>query len=105
PTLRGSGNESGSARSVFEAQQAGAISAAVFRWTGIHGSRDADDAADCGRGGGASVQDASQHAGYGSVSAHRAGTLFETADGRRIRSRVRDQPQLLQRGSGVEMES
>ena len=48
-------DESGSARSVFEAQQAGAIFAAVFRWAGVHGSRDADDASDCGRGGGASV--------------------------------------------------
>ncbi len=55
--------------------------------------------------GGASVQDSPQHARHGLVSAHRARVVFETADGRRVRSRVRDQPQLPQRGPGMAVES
>ena len=61
-------------------------------------SRDADDAADRRRRAGAAVRDASQRARHAALHAHRAGAVPEAADGRRHRARLRDQPQLPQRG-------
>jgi len=58
PTLPRSGDESRSARSVFEAQQTGAIAARYFDGQGFHGSRDADDASHRRRSRGAPVQNA-----------------------------------------------
>ena len=56
-------------------------------------SGNAHDAADLRRRHGASVRDASQHARYGSVPAHRAGTVPQAVDCRRAGARVRDQSQ------------
>ena len=60
--------------------------------------RDADDAADRRRRAGAAVRHASQRARHAALHAHRARALPEAADGRRHRARVRDQPQLPERG-------
>ena len=60
--------------------------------------RDADDAADRRRRAGAAVRDASQRARHAAVPAHRARAVSEAADGRRHRARLRDQPQLPERG-------
>ena len=60
--------------------------------------RDADDAADRRRRAGAAVRDASQRARHAAVPAHRAGAVPEAADRRRHRARLRDQPQLPERG-------
>ena len=55
--------------------------------------------------GGASVCDASQHAGHGSVPAHRARAVSEAAGGGRPGSRLRDQSQFPQRRFGMALES
>ena len=60
--------------------------------------RDADDAADPRRRGGAAVHDAPQRARHGAVPAHRARAVPEAPGRRRLRARLRDQPQLPQRG-------
>ena len=75
-----------------------ALSARLPRCARFPRSRDADDAADSRRRGRAAVHDASQRARSGHVSAHRAGAVSEAAGRRRLRARVRDQPQLPQRG-------
>ena len=61
-------------------------------------SRDADDAADRRRRARASVQDAPQRARHAALHAHRARALPQAADRRRHRARLRDQPELPQRG-------
>ena len=86
------------ARDVFEhalADRAG--DPRVLRRARLPRSRDADDAADPRRRGGAAVRDAPQRARHGAVPAHRAGALPEAARRRRPREGVRDQPQLPQR--------
>ena len=60
--------------------------------------RDADDAADPRRRGGAAVRHAPQRARHGPLPAHRARALPQAAGGRRLRARLRDRPQLPQRG-------
>ena len=60
--------------------------------------RDADDAADCRRRAGAAVRDASQRARHAALPAHRAGAVSQAPDRRRHRARLRDQPQLPERG-------
>ncbi len=65
----------------------------------LHGSRDADDAADSGRRGRAPVRDAPQRARPEHVPAHRPGAVSEAPDRRRPRARLRDQPQFPQRGT------
>ncbi|MNN51070.1 hypothetical protein D3C81_1656860 [compost metagenome] len=54
-------------------------------------------APDPGRRGGQALRDAPQCAGHGNVPAHRARALPEAPDRRRLRARVRNQPQLPQR--------
>ena len=75
-----------------------ALPARLPRCARLPRSRDADDAGDPGRRGGAAVHDASQRARPGHVPAHRAGAVPQAAGGRRLRARVRDQPQFPQRG-------
>ena len=60
--------------------------------------RDADDAADRGRGPGPAVRDPSQRAGHGPVPADRPGALSQAAGRRRDGARLRDQPELPERG-------
>jgi aspartyl-tRNA synthetase len=62
----------------------------------LHGSRDADAAPDSRRRGGQAVHHAPQRAGHGDVPAHRARAVPEAPGGRRLRPRVRGQPQLPQ---------
>ncbi len=82
----------------YHAQRASCKLPARFpRLDGLPRSRDADAADHPGRRRGAAVQDASQRARHGHVPAHRAGAVSQAADGRRLRARVRDQPQLPQR--------
>ena len=87
------------ARRVFETRSR-VISAIREFMTGARLSRgrDADDAADRRRGAGAALQDASQRARHGSVPANRARAVPEAADGWRPRARLRDQPELPERG-------
>ena len=74
------------------------VPARLPRLDGFPRSRDADAADHSGWRGGAAVQDASQRARHGHVPAHRAGAVPQAPDGRRLRARVRDQPQFPQRG-------
>ena len=60
--------------------------------------RDADDAAGRRRRRGAAVRHASQRARHGPLPAHRSRALPQAPAGRRLRSRLRDQPHLPQRG-------
>ncbi len=60
--------------------------------------RDADDAADPGRGHRPAVQDAPQRPRHASLPAHRARALPQAPGRGRLRARLRDQPQLPQRG-------
>ncbi len=61
--------------------------------------RDADDAFDPRRRGGAPVRHPPQRARPGPLHAHRARAVPEAAGGRRLRARLRDRPQLPQRGA------
>ena len=61
--------------------------------------RDADDAPDHRRRRGAPVRHAPQRARHEAVHADRAGAVPQAAGRRRVRSRLRDQPQLPQRGA------
>src|SRR5205823_200490 len=81
-----------------ETLQAGAGDARVLRRARLSRSRDADDAADPGRCGGASLQDAPQRARHGPLPAHRAGALSQAPRRRRHGKGVRDQPQFQERG-------
>ena len=60
--------------------------------------RDADDAAAGGRRAGAAVRDASQRARHDALPPHRARAVPQAPAGRRHGARLRDQPQLPQRG-------
>ncbi len=75
-----------------------ALPARLPRFARLPRSGDADAASHPGRCGGASFQDAPQRARRGHVPAHRARAVFEAAHRRRLRARLRDQPQLPQRG-------
>jgi lysyl-tRNA synthetase class 2 len=60
---------------------------------GLHGSRNADAASDSRRRGGQAVRHAPQRARHADVPADRAGAVSEAAGGRRLRARIRDQPE------------
>ena len=64
----------------------------------LHRSGNADDAAALRRRRGAALRHAPQHARYRSLPAHRPGAVPEAAGGGRPGARLRDQPQLPQRG-------
>ena len=98
PALRRSRHESRGPRGLPQAQQAGAVVSPISRRPRLHRSRDSDDAAYRRGGGCPSVQDAPQHTRHGSLPADRARALPEAAGGGRPRPRLRDQPQLPQRG-------
>ena len=61
--------------------------------------RDADDASDHRRRRGAAVRHAPQRARHEAVHADRAGAVPQAPRRRRLRARLRDQPQLPQRGA------
>ena len=63
----------------------------------LHGSGDADAAPDPGRRERQAVRHPPQRARPADVPAHRAGAVPEAPDRRRLRARVRDQPELSQR--------
>ncbi|CFP73812.1 Uncharacterised protein [Bordetella pertussis] len=65
---------------------------------GLSRSRDADAAPDSRWRGGQALRDPPQCAGHADVPAHRARALPQAPDRRRLRARVRNQPQLPQRG-------
>ena len=86
-------------RRVFEMRSAHrALPARLSRFARFSRGGNADAASHSGRRGGAPLQDASQRARRRHVSADRSGALLEAPHGRRLRARVRDQPQLPQRG-------
>ncbi len=68
------------------------------RAAAFHGSRDADDASDPRRRDRAAVRDASQRARSRHVPARRAGAVSQAPRRRRLRARLRDQPEFPQRG-------
>ena len=96
--LRRPHHQSGVARRVRQALADRAGDPRVLRRPRLSRSRDADDAPDPRRRGGAAVRHASQRARHGALPAHRAGALSQAARRRRHREGVRDQPQLPQRG-------
>ena len=83
---------------VRDARENRPLHSQLLRWAWVHRSGDADDAADRERRGGPAVSHASQRARHRPVHAHRAGALPQAAHRRRTVARVRDQPQLPQRG-------
>ena len=97
PALSGSDRESGIAEDFRHAREDHFFAAAAARTARLRGSGNAHDAAALRRRDGASVRDASQHAGHGSVSAHRARTVPEAVDCRRPGARLRNQSQFPQR--------
>ncbi len=70
-------HERGDARGVPPPQRVDPLHPQFSRCARLHRGRDADDAADPGRRGGAAVRDASQCARRDAVFAYRAGALFE----------------------------
>ena len=99
PALRRPDHQRGDARRVRDPQQGDRGDAPVHGRRGLSRSRDADAAGDPGRRRGQALRHASQRARHRHVPAHRAGTVPEAPRGRRLRPRVRDQPQLPQRGA------
>ncbi len=86
-------------REVFRKRtQHRAVPAQFPRHARLHGSRDADAAGDPGRRRRETVRHAPQRARPRHVPAHRARAVPEAAGRRRLRARVRDQPQFPQRG-------
>ncbi len=87
-------------RRVFETR-AGVISAMrqLLRGARLHGSRDADAAADPRWRHGAALHHPPQCAGHRHVPAYCTGAVSQAAGGRRLRAGLRDQPQLPQRGA------
>ena len=82
------------ARKTFVARTKAFTSIRKFMADGeLHGSRNADAASDSRRRGGQAVRHAPQRARHADVPAHRAGALSEAADRRRLRARVRNQPE------------
>ena len=79
PALRRPDHERREPAGVPHAHPHRAVPATVPRHARIHGSRDADDAADPGRRGGAAVRHASQRARPRHVPAHRAGAVSQAA--------------------------
>ena len=65
---------------------------------GLPRGRDADDADGGGGRDGAPVRDPPQRPRHGPVPADRPGALPEAPPGRRVRARLRDQPELPERG-------
>ena len=98
PALRRPDHEPGVARRLRQALADRAGDPRVLRRARLPRGRDADDASDPGRRGRAAVQDAPQRARHAALPAHRAGAVPEAPRRRRPRARVRDQPQLPQRG-------
>jgi hypothetical protein len=86
-------------REVFGCARASSASCALPRRARLPRGRDADDAADPRRRGGAPVRHPPQRARHGPVPAHRARAVPQAPGGRRLRARLRDQPQLPQRGA------
>ena len=99
PALRRSHRERAQPQRVPHTHAHHPLPARLSRCARFPRSRDADDAADPGRGCGAPVPHPSQRAGSGHVPAHRPGAVPEAPHRRRPRARVRDQPQFPQRGA------
>jgi len=98
PALSRSHCESGLETRIRSAQPRAARDPALPRRARLPRGRDADDAADSGRRARAAVHHASQHARHVALPAHCAGAVPQAAHGRRHGSRLRDQPELSQRG-------
>ncbi len=99
PALRGPHRQRRKPRRVPRAHADRAVPAPLPRRARFHGSRDADAAGDPGRRRRKAVHHAPQRARRGHVPAHRAGAVPEAPRGRRVRARLRDQPQFPQRGT------
>ena len=97
PALRRPHHQLAVARRVRQALADRAGDPRVLRRARLPRGRDADDASDPRRRGGAPVRDASQCARHGALPAHRTRALPEEARRRRHGEGVRDQPQLSQR--------
>ena len=81
-----------------QAHQAGPLHPRVPRRARLRRGRDADDAPAGLRRGGAALQHPPQRARHRSLPAHRARAVPQAPGGGRLRARLRDQPQLPQRG-------
>ena len=99
PALPGPDRQPGGAQGFRHAGADHLLAAAAAGSARVHRSGNAHDAAALRRRRGAAVRHASQHAGYRPVPAHRAGAVPEAAGGGRPGARLRDQPQLPQRGA------
>ena len=86
------------ARALRGAQQGDQLDPPVHGRAPLHGSGNADAAPDPGRRQRQALRHAPQRARPADVPAHRARAVPEAPDRRRLRARVRDQPQLPQRG-------
>ena len=96
--LRRPDHRRGRAPALRRAQQGDRIDPPLHGRARLRRGRDADAASDPGRRECEAVRDAPQRARPADVPAHRARALPEAADRRRLRARVRDQPELSQRG-------
>ena len=97
PALRRPHHRRGGARALRGTQQDAVVDPPLHGRARLHGGRDADAPSDPGRRERQAVRDASQRARPADVPAHRARALSQAPDRRRLRARVRDQPELSQR--------
>ena len=97
PALRRPDHRRGRARPLRRAQQGRQLDPQLHGRARLPRGRDADAAPDPGRRERQALRHAPQRARPADVPAHRARAVPEAADRRRLRARVRDQPQLPQR--------
>jgi hypothetical protein len=99
PALRRPRGQPRRPRGVRQALEASCAASASSSTPRLPRGRDADDAPDHRRRRGAAVRHPPQRARHEAVHAHRARALPQAPGGRRVRARLRDQPQLPQRGA------